>query len=556
MNTSQINVLVVFANPRGTSSLKLSTEDRVIRESIRLSRYRNDISLTIKHATTVHDLRRSLLDEDFQIVHISGHGTGSGLVLEDDAGGIYVPPQQALADLFQAYKSIQCVILNACYSISQGELMSLGIPFTIGMEGSISDEAAIEFSRGFYDAIGAKRGIDFAYNEGCRTVNLATKNTQFVSKILKKGKTYSANVPNDSEIISLPPSGSVHFSEAKALVGLAIDLSGSMASSIRNDTGGQLSRLESFRQSLDNLLAEAKNRVDGSRAKEIQTSIDLFSYGFGLRTISVCDLFSLIKAVQNVITKEEIEEIKQRYIRASQKKYSGYEGLGDLARQYGFGGLVSQVSSTVQASTETEIRRKILLEVKSRLEKEIDNVGDTTLSIEEVAQLWKDSENAFENAEELIFGSTPMKEGLTEVSKRFERELAIRDKNTTPILFILSDGEPTDGNPLPVIESLKSLGVVVISCFVTEQNIANPRVLFGQAEPHWNQGASLMFEMSSTVEDDSTFAKFLLRKNWVVHPNSKLFVQANHSVILEEFIRVALSPFESSSDIEILPRGL
>ncbi|UXE61353.1 MAG: CHAT domain-containing protein [Woronichinia naegeliana WA131] len=137
MNTSQINVLVVFANPRGTSPLRLSTEDRVIRESIRLSRYRNDISLTIRHATTVHDLRRSLLDEDFQIVHISGHGTGSGLVLEDDAGGIYVPPQQALADLFQAYKSIQCVILNACYSISQGELMSLGIPFTIGMEGSI-----------------------------------------------------------------------------------------------------------------------------------------------------------------------------------------------------------------------------------------------------------------------------------------------------------------------------------------------------------------------------------------------------------------------------------
>ena len=134
--------------------------------------------------------------------------------------------------------------------------------------------------------------------------------------------------------------------------------------------------------------------------------------------------------------------------------------------------------------------------------------------------------------------------------------MEIRDKQTTPILFILSDGEPTDGNPLPVIESLKSLGVVVISCFVTEQDIANPRVLFGQLEPQWNQGAKLMFEMSSTVVDDSAFAKFLLRKNWVIYPNSKLFVQANHSVILEEFIRVALSPFESSSDTEILPKGL
>ena len=556
MNRSKLNVLVVFANPRGTSSLKLGTEDRVIRESIRLSRYRDDISLTIRHATTVHDLRRSLLDEDFQIVHISGHGTGAGLVLEDDLGGMYVAPQQALADLFQAYESIQCVILNACYSISKGQLMSLGIPFTIAMEGSISDKAAIEFSRGFYDAVGAKRGIDFAYDEGCRTVNLAAQNTQFVSKILRKGETYSACELNDSEIVALPPSEPLHFSEARALVGLAIDLSGSMANSMRNDTGGQLSRLESFRRSLENLLVEAKSRVDESRAKEMQTSIDLFSYGFGLRAMNVCDLFSLIKIGKKVITKEEIEELKQRYVHEAQRKYSEYEGLGDLAKQYGFGGLINQFSGTIRANAESEIRRKVLLEVKSRIDKEIGNTGDTTLSIEEVARLWKDSENAFENAEELIFGNTPMREGLTEVAKRFERELKTRDKYTAPILFILSDGEPTDGNPLPIIESLRSLGVIIISCFVTEQNIANPRVLFGQLEPQWNQGAKLMFEMSSTVQDDSAFVKFLLRKNWVVHPNSKLFVQANHSVILEEFIRVALSPFESSSDIEILPRGL
>lgn len=329
-----------------------------------------------------------------------------------------------------------------------------------------------------------------------------------------------------------------------------------MASSMRNDTGGQLSRLESFRQSLDNFLDEAKSLVDESRAKEMQTSIDLFSYGFGLRAMNVCDLFSLIKIGQNIITKEKIEELKQKYTDEAKRRYSGYEGLGDLAKQYGLSVLVNQFSGTVQANTETEIRRKVLLEIKSRIEKEIGNVSDTTLAIEEVAQLWKDSENAFENAEELIFGDTPMQECLTEVAKRFERELEIRDKQTTPILFILSDGEPTDGNPLPVIESLKSLGVVVISCFVTEQDIANPRVLFGQLEPQWNQGAKLMFEMSSTVVDDSAFAKFLLRKNWVIYPNSKLFVQANHSVILEEFIRVALSPFESSSDTEILPKGL
>lgn len=190
--SAKINVLAVFANPRGTSPLRLATEERVIRESIKLSRHRDNISLTTCPATTVHDLRRALLNEDFQIIHISGHGTGIGLVLEDEIGGKYVVPQQGLADLFQAYPLIECTILNACYSIQQGHLNSVGVPFTIAMEGPISDDAAIEFSRGFYDAIGAGRKIDFAYDEGCRSVKLAAPNTQFISKLLKKGDIYTA----------------------------------------------------------------------------------------------------------------------------------------------------------------------------------------------------------------------------------------------------------------------------------------------------------------------------------------------------------------------------
>ncbi len=556
MNKSRIKVLVVFANPRGTNTLRLETEDRVIRESVRLSRHRDNISLTVCHATTVHDLRRALLDEQFQFVHISGHGTGSGLVLEDELGGKYVVPQQALADLFQAYcPPIQCIILNACYSVSQGQLLSLGVPFTIAMEGAISDKAAIEFSRGFYDAIGAGREVGFAYDEGCRTVKLAAPNTQFVSRMLLKDETYVASEQVSSTISVSGSTDPTRFKEVKALVGLAVDLSGSMAGSIRNNTGGQVTRLESFRQSLGTLAREAKNRTRESRARQIQTSIDLFAYGFGLRAMPVCDLLSLIKVSQQIITKEEIEELKERYIREMQSGYSSYSGLGDLARQYGFGGLVRDVENTIRASAEAEIRRRIMHEVKERLEKQLQVVGDTTLPIEEVARLWESSGEALTNAEELIFGNTPMRAGLTEVSKRFERELRTRDKDTIPVLFILSDGEPTDGNPLPVLETLKPHGITIISCFVTDQDIANPRILYGEAESQWNAGAKLMFEMSSKMEDDSAFANFLLRKNWTVKPQARLFVQLNHSLILEEFIRVMLSPFEESGK-ECLPRGV
>ena len=103
MNKSQIAVLVVFANPRGTDPLRLGTEERAIYQSIRLSRNRDRISLTTCHATTIHDLRRALLENEFQIVHIAGHGSDVGLILEDELGGQYIVPQQALADLFTVY---------------------------------------------------------------------------------------------------------------------------------------------------------------------------------------------------------------------------------------------------------------------------------------------------------------------------------------------------------------------------------------------------------------------------------------------------------------------
>ena len=190
----QTNILVVFANPRGTDPMRLGSEDRTILESIRLGRYRDRISLTRIHAATIHDLRRALLDNAFQVVHISSHGTGMGLVLEDELGGKYVVPQQALAELLQAYSPpIDCVILNACYSVTQGQLMSMGVPFTIVMEGPISDKAAIEFSRGFYDSLGAAKTLDFAYEEGCRTVKLAAPGAEFVSKLLRKGETYTSS---------------------------------------------------------------------------------------------------------------------------------------------------------------------------------------------------------------------------------------------------------------------------------------------------------------------------------------------------------------------------
>lgn len=470
---NQINVLVVFANPIGTDSLNLGREDKIIREAIHLSKHRDLFSLEICHAATIHDLRRALLNGDFQIVHISGHGSGAGLVLEDEQGGKFVVPQSALSAQLSAYVKpfgqLECVILNACYSLNQGNLISLNMPFTIAMEGRIGDTAAIEFSRGFYDALGANKGIEFAYQEGYRNVMLSAPRSPFISKILKNGQI---DQPID---FSTDYSGSEQtrgpFKDQlnKSLIGIAVDVSGSMKMRINNNSKQQLTRMQSFGGALDRLAKNASEIIQKNKSQQIDTSMSVFAYAFGLRSGNVCDLLSLLRIGREIISPEEIEELKDRYSREMRNKYSSYSGLGELAQQFGLGKMMQDAENIVRRSAEEEIRNKIMLIIRDRLEKSLIETGDTTLGINELAALSESNGETLENAEEFIFGSTPMKEAFSKIQQRFRRELAKSPKDTVPILFVLSDGDPTDGNPLPIAEEIKNAGVTIITCFVTDR---------------------------------------------------------------------------------------
>ncbi len=552
-------VLVVFANPRGTNALRLGEEDRAITESVRRSKQRDDITLTKCHAATVHDLSRALLDEEFRIVHISGHGTHSGLVLEENDGSRFVVPQAALAKTFSAYTPpnghLECVILNACYSVSTGTLASLGVPYTIAMEGAISDRAAIEFSRGFYDAIGAGKDITFAYEEGCRRVDLAAPGTQFVSKLLRIGECYKAPA-------KVEPTANDHRSIetlAPLLIGLGVDLSGSMRGNIRNNSGGAMNRLEGFRISLQETVAGISKDL-GQYADEEKPPVDVFAYGFGLRHRSVAhaDLFSLIKVGRDVISPEEIERLKEKHTNEVRRQYEEkarqYGGAADVARRY-LGSYVDQVERSYRTQAEAEVKNRVLAEVADRVASRLQTLGETTLTIQEVVDFWNQSGQAFEEAEELIFGATPMCGALKEIKDRFERELKQRPPGTLATLFLLSDGDPTDGSPKKTLEAIRDLGVTVVSCYVTDHDVAAPRTLYGQPLAGWPQGAELMFDAASQVPDDSDFSNFLLRKGWSIHPDARLFVQLNHTDVLNEFMELLALPLRQQEMDWQLPVG-
>lgn len=183
------SVLLLAANPRGTKSLRLQEEEREIKEQLRLAGY-GRVPINSTDATRPRDIQKAMLDFRPQVVHFSGHGAGEeGLVFEDAVGQEKLVSSEALASLFKLFSNqLECVVLNACFSKFQAKEIARYIPYVIGMNQSIGDRAAIEFSVGFYTAMGAGQPFEFAYKLGCNAIQLEGIAEHLTPILFKEGE--------------------------------------------------------------------------------------------------------------------------------------------------------------------------------------------------------------------------------------------------------------------------------------------------------------------------------------------------------------------------------
>ena len=167
-------ILILSANPKNTSNLRLDEEVREIKNTLQLSDNRDEFLIITESAVQVDDLTRFLSHHQPTIVHFSGHGSGTeGLALEDSSGHMQLVSTQALAKLFDLFQSqVECVLLNACYSQEQATAIHQHIDCVVGMNQAIGDRAAIKFSIGFYTALAALRNYEDCFQMGCTAIDL------------------------------------------------------------------------------------------------------------------------------------------------------------------------------------------------------------------------------------------------------------------------------------------------------------------------------------------------------------------------------------------------
>lgn len=213
-NPPQIKILFLAANPTDTGRLRLDEEQREIGESLRRAKKRDSFLLETRTALRSRDMQRALLDNEPQIVHFSGHGTDTdnlstptvtdntrgltwkdnkikefsgGIVLENSNGKAQQVSSRTLSSLFKKFSdTVQCVLLNSCYSQNQAEAIAKHIPFVIGMKTALPDTTALAFSAGFYDALGAGRDIKTAFEMAIEAIKLADVGGDDIPILLEK----------------------------------------------------------------------------------------------------------------------------------------------------------------------------------------------------------------------------------------------------------------------------------------------------------------------------------------------------------------------------------
>jgi len=181
-----LRILGLAVSPEGLPPLDIAQEKLRVETALEGLRAAGLVTLTWMEGRTWRDLQREMRHGPWHVFHFIGHGgfsrtTEEGFVaLADESGGAYHLSATQLGRLLADHRDLRLVLLNACegargstqdiFSATAAILLRRGLPAVLAMQYPISDRAAIEFSRTFYEALADGLPVDTATTEARQAI--------------------------------------------------------------------------------------------------------------------------------------------------------------------------------------------------------------------------------------------------------------------------------------------------------------------------------------------------------------------------------------------------
>ncbi len=188
--TPPLRILGMVASPLDLEPLDVEDEKRLVEQAIKDLRADGLVELTWLEGQTWRDLQRAMRRGWWHIFHFIGHGdfdpaTDEGrIALSDESGRRHLLKATHLARLLDDHRPLRLAFLNSCegaqgsegdpFSSTAATLVRRGIPAVVAMQYEISDKAAIEFSRSFYEAVADSMPVDAAVAEARTAVSMVS----------------------------------------------------------------------------------------------------------------------------------------------------------------------------------------------------------------------------------------------------------------------------------------------------------------------------------------------------------------------------------------------
>ncbi|RCJ18463.1 hypothetical protein A6770_33035 [Nostoc minutum NIES-26] len=173
-DNKKCDILVLAANPIETDRLQLEEEGNRIRQRLQEGEEGKNYIVKVERDVQVEELPKYLLQYEPLILHFGGHGSPSGeIILNNSQGQAQQVSLEVLAELLAVLRGrIECVVLNACFSLEKADALAKKVSCVVGMSKEIDDISAVTFAGGFYRALGFGRGYYSAFEVGRNEIKL------------------------------------------------------------------------------------------------------------------------------------------------------------------------------------------------------------------------------------------------------------------------------------------------------------------------------------------------------------------------------------------------
>jgi CHAT domain len=188
-----LRVLGLAASPSDLPALDVKRERADVERAVEHLVDRGGLEIHWLEDATWQALQAAMRQGPWHVFHFIGHGgvedaSGEGVVvLCDDDRRAFRLSSPDLGRLLSGHPTMRLALLNCCEGARPGsadvfssvgaELIRRGIPAVVAMQFPITDRAALQFSRTFYDALLAGVPLDRAVGDARRAIRIALGET-------------------------------------------------------------------------------------------------------------------------------------------------------------------------------------------------------------------------------------------------------------------------------------------------------------------------------------------------------------------------------------------